>query len=163
MAVAEGSGDARGVLDACAEFVVAFPPSKYRGTPIIIDGGHDGYSGHHLSPSCAYDQIQATLKRYYDNVTVGASRAAPTIESRLNQVNALFAYEMARVCSSCTNLIKSLERSSLKPGTWDLEKKRDDDYTHFADAFCAPLFRLTKDELIIKPGKEPVHGLNTVI
>lgn len=161
-AIAEGSGKARGVLDGCAEFIKAFDPSIYRDTPIEIDGGQDGYSGSWLTPSCAYDQIHQVLTQYYRNVTIVAARAAPTIESRLNKVNALLAYERYVISSQCQNLIKSHAQTALKDGTWQLDKKGNNDPSHFSDAACHPLFRLAKDEHLINPNTKMKFGTNKV-
>jgi hypothetical protein len=168
--VDEGSGDARGVLDGCAEFVRAFPPDKFGGTRIEIDGGHDGYHGSHLTPTCAFSQIRDCLKRYYSNVAIVASKSAPQVEESLNRTNALFAYELCVVLSGCKNTIRGLEQSSLKPGTWDFEKPtgkdtagRSKDPTHFPDALRAALFRMTDGLDIVNPDKEKVLGFSIPI
>lgn len=163
VAIAEGSGNARGIMDACAEFIVAFPPAVFGQTPIVIDGGHDGYHGSHLAESCAYDQIKKVLQKYYTNVTLAADRGAPTIESSLNKVAALFSYELCVVAAWCRNLIKSLEQSSLKPGTWELLKPKGADPTHFADALRASLFRQTKGLDLHNPTHEKILGLNVTL
>lgn len=162
VALKEGSGQARGILDACAEIVKAFPPQEYVDTPIEIDGGHDGYSGSPTIPSCMFDMIYQTLRKYYRNVKIVAAHAAPLIEDRLNRVNALLAYERYVVSSDCKNLILSHSRSCLKEGTWKLAKPKDGDLTHFSDAACHPLFRLTKHEDIIDPKAKVAIGTNKV-
>lgn len=165
--VAEGDGKARGILDMCAQFIHQFDPAIYRDTPIEIDGGADGYSGSALSPSCAFDQVLKHLKRYYTNVRVVALKAAPPIEARLNKVAELMAREQYVCAAWCRNLIYSLTNSSLKEGTWELVKKqgRDSsgeskDPTHFADALCATLWRLTKDLDLSDPNYRPEVGVN---
>lgn len=160
VALEEGSGNSRGVMDAASEFVAKFDPAIYRDTPIEIDGGHDGYHGSHLSPDCAFSQVYQVLAKYYKNVSVVASKAAPTRKDRLNKVAALMAYERYVVAAWCRNLIKSHTQSSLKPGTWELEKKGDKDPTHFADAACNPIFRLTRDEDLINPNSRLIYGTN---
>lgn len=162
VALAEGSGKARGIMDACAEFIAAFDPVKYANTPIEIWGGHDGYFGSHLSEACAYDQILTILRKYYRNVSVRASRSAPTIEARLNQVNALLAHQLFVVAAWCKNLIASLTNSCLKDGQWQLEKKRGDDPTHFADSVGDALFTLTKGEDFDNPTTPRARGLNMI-
>jgi len=159
--VAEGSGNARGVLDGCAEFISQFPPSEYRGTKIEIDGGHDGYHGSHLAESCAFNQIRDCLRRYYDNVVIVAMKSAPTVQESLNKTNALFAYELSVVAAWCRNTIKSFEQSSLKNGTWELLKPKDADPTHFGDAHRAAIFRLTQGIDIVNPNREKVLGFST--
>lgn len=143
-AVAESNGKSRGLLDACAEFVEAFDPVIYSDTVIELDGGHDGYFGSHLAESCAFDTIQQYLKRYYKTVIVVAARAAPHRKDRLERCNALMAYNMYLVDSRCVNLIHSHRMSSLKDGTWEFEKKKGEDPTHFGDAASNALFNMTK-------------------
>lgn len=160
VALAEGSGKARGLMDGVAEFVVAFPPSEFKHTPIHVHGGHDGYFGSHLTPGSAYDQIYTYLRKYYTNVQIVAARAAPPIKDRLERVNALMAYDKYVVAAWCQNLIRSHTQSNLKEGTWILEKKKGNDYTHFADAVCEPLFSLTSDIDITSAENNKIYGFN---
>lgn len=159
VALAEGSGKARGLMDACAEFIVAFPPSQFRETPIYVHGGHDGYAGTYLAPSCAFDQIYQYLKKYYRHVEIRAAKAAPTVQARLERVNALMAYDIYVIAAWCRNLIDSHTRASLKEGTWELEKKKDDP-THFSDAVGDPLFQLTADLDLELPMTRKTYGMN---
>lgn len=163
VALAEGSGKARGLMDACAEFVAWFDPVKYAETPIEIDGGHDGYFGSHLSNSCAYDQILQYLRRYYRRVSIVAAKSAPDIKDRLERCNALFAYQTYVIAAWCRNLIHSHRMSALKEGTWELEKKRGEDPTHFADAASNALFNLTKGMDLENPNRRRIQGLNREI
>ncbi len=158
--IGEGDGKAKGVLDGVAQFIATFPPHTYAGTPIVIDGGHDGFHGSHLSESCAFDQILSRLRQYYSNVTIAASRSAPGHEESFNQINACFAYEILVVAAWCRNTIKSLTQSSFKEGTWGLLKKRGEDPTHFADALRAPIFRLTKGMDLEAPNQPKNFGMN---
>lgn len=160
VALAEGTGKARGLMDACAEFVSWFDPKEYGETPIEIDGGHDGYFGSYLSNSCAYDQILQYLKKYYRRVSIVAARKAPDIKDRLERCNALFAYDLYVMAAWCRNLIHSHRMSSLKDGTWELEKKRGEDPTHFADAASNALFNLTKDMDLENQSRNRLRGLN---
>lgn len=161
-AMAEGSGTAKGYMDACAEFVawVSQLPGDYSSTPIHLDGGHDGYTGHHLSDGCAYEMITQYLKRYFRNVQTHAMESAPLIKDRLERANALFALERAMVAAWCTNLRKSLTHSNTKEGTWKLEKKAGKDFTHHADAYTNALYRLTRHEDIERPTARKRYGLN---
>lgn len=159
-AVAESSGKSRGLLDACAEFVEAFDPVEFSDTTIELDGGHDGFAGSHLADSCAFDTIQQYLKKFYRHVVVVASRSAPLRKDRLERTNALFAYRMHQVDSRCVNLINSYRMSCLKEGTWELEKKRGEDYTHFADAASNALFNMTKSMDLENQTHKRYAGLN---
>lgn len=160
VALAEGSGNARGLMDACAEFVDAFPPHEFSNTPIWIHGGHDGFFGSHLSDLCAYDQIYNYLKRYYRIVEIRAARKAPEIKDRLERVNALFLYERYVIAAWCRNLIKSHSQSNLKDGTWKLEKKKDNDLTHFSDSVGDALMQLFRDTDLESPMTKRIYGVN---
>lgn len=161
VALWESDGNSRGLMDACVEFFRAYPSSTWGDLPIEIDGGHDGYFGHHLSTSCAYDQIIQYFKAAgYRNVRVTAARSAPTIQARLERVNALFAYEQYVIAAWCRNLIKSHSESCLKPNMWELLKKKNGDFTHYSDAVGYPLFNRTKDTDLENPTRKPRHGLH---
>jgi hypothetical protein len=159
-----GSGKARGLDDAVAEFLVCFKPEEFNRTEIHLYGGHDGYSGSHLSPLCAFDQIKQTLDKYYQNVTIRAAKSAPLIKDSLNRINALFSYERVAIAAWCRNLIESLEQTNLKPGTWELEKPKGSDQekwrdkSHFGDALRSPLFQLTTDEDLISLRNDNIQG-----
>lgn len=162
-ALGEGSGTAKGYMEACAEFVawVSQLPGDYTDTPIHLDGGHDGYFGHHLSDGCAFEMIAQYLRRYFRRVETVAMEAAPLVKDRLERANALFALERAQVAAWCTNLRKSLTHSNTKEGTWKLEKKKGgQDFTHPADAYTNALFRLTLHEDIERPNARKTYGLN---
>lgn len=162
-ALGEGSGTAKGYMDACAEFVawVSQLPGDYTNTPIHLDGGHDGYFGHHLSDGCAYEMIAQYLRRYFRRVETVAMQAAPLVKDRLERANALFACERAQVAAWCSCLRKSLTHSNTKEGTWKLEKKKGgQDFTHPADAYTNALYRLTQHEDIERPNARKTYGLN---
>lgn len=162
-ALSEGSGTAKGYMEACAEFVawVSQLPGDYTNTPIHLDGGHDGYFGHHLSDGCAYEMIAQYLRRYFRRVETYAMEAAPLVKDRLERANALFALERASVAAWCTNLRKSLTHTNTKEGTWKLEKKKGgQDFTHPADAYTNALYRLTMHEDIERPNARKVYGIN---
>lgn len=150
-ALKESDGKRRGLFEACAEFISAF--GEYRTTPIHVYGGHDGYSGTHLTDGCAFDQIKKHLLPYFDTVEIRARKAAPSVRDRLTRVNTLYAYERAIIDSDCKNLIESMQQTNLKPGTWDLDKpsgkdkdKRAKDKSHFGDAWGYYLFQETRSE-----------------
>jgi hypothetical protein len=158
----ESSGKSKGIMDACAEFIAQYPPERYKNTPIEIDGGCDGYAQSHLSSLCAFDQVIQVLKKYYNNVRVVAERSAPRIEHRLQRHNALLAYSYLIVAAWCRNTIKSHETTNLKPNTWDIDKPKNDLFSHWGDALGYAIFRLTKGlDLEQNDGKHrKIYGTN---
>ena len=156
----EASGESRGLLDASAEFIAAFPPAVWGDTEIQIHGDPTGYAGSHKTPSCDYDIICQYLGGYYRNVRVCASHKAPRVRAQLERVNAALAYDQLVIAPICRNLIKSLTLTALKPGTWDIEKPGGEWWTHPADAVGYPIFELTKDEDFERPGAVKPRGLN---
>lgn len=160
-ALAESSGKSRGLQEACAEFIAQFPPSKFGETPIHIYGDAYGYSGSVLSSNCGYDQIKQYLCSRYSEVLVRASRPPnPRVQSRLERVNALFAYRMAVVSAHCRNTIRSFTQTALKDGTWDLAKPSGEDWSHWGDAFGYYLYDDTKGTDLEKPSREISRGTN---
>ena len=170
----EGDGKARGVLDACADFVdwvstLEGGLTAYKNTAIHLDGGHDGYFSSHLTELCAYDQATQYLRKYFNNVITVAERAAPLVKDRLERANAILAYERCIIAKWCRNTIESLSQTSLIAGTWQLDKKKgkragDDawnDKSHFGDALTYAIFRLTMGEDLERPSRKRTLGINT--
>lgn len=156
----ESSGESRGLLDACAEIIHKLSPEIYRDTPIELDGDPNGLHGRILSTSSAFHQILQYLRRFYNSVRVVAASKPPSIQERLERVNALFAYELIEVAVWCRNLIRSLLTTKLKNGLWEIEKPSRDDWTHWSDAIGYPLFRLTKDDDLEQPLRPKIYGIN---
>jgi hypothetical protein len=163
VALKETAGTARGLLDACAEFISMFPVRDYAQTPIEVFGDPSGFFGSHKSPGCDFDTIEQYLRQYYARVTVRAQRAAPGVESRLDRVNALMAYEQFVVAAWCRNLIRSLSETSLKDGDrGTIDKPSGEDWTHYSDAVGYPLFQLTKHDTLEAPNKKRIKGVNKI-
>jgi len=158
----ESSGRSRGIHDACIEFMVQFPPEFFRSTPIEVYGDPSGYAGSHLAPSCAYDQIYQYLREKYENVTICAAKAAPRIQARLERVNALLEHEQLVLRDDLANTRRSFSQTALKPGTWDIEKPKDDVISHWSDAIGYGLFQLTKDSDLENPERKQVYGTNAI-
>ncbi len=161
VALACSNGKARGILDACAEFIALVPPEKYADHEIHIDGDCNGYAGSCLASNCAFDQVLQALRPYYQNVALVAEHSNPLVKDRLQRVAALMAYEQYVIAAWCRNLIDSHKKTQLKPGTWEIEKPHDDTWTHFGDAVGYPLFRLTKHEALANPRQHQTWGTNT--
>lgn len=163
VALGESSGASKGLLDACAEFITAFPPSKFRDTPIEIYGDPYGFHTTHRSPSDDFDTIVQHLRPYYRDVQICAAHAAPRERQRLERHNLLLAHEMFVVASWCKNLRRSHIVTDLVPGTWKIRKPPEDDWTHYADAVGYPLFQLTKDLDLDRPNFKRFQGTNKPI
>jgi hypothetical protein len=159
-AVAESSATAAGLMDSCIEFIEQFNPFKFGGTSIEVYGDPSGYAKTHQAPGCDYDMIIQYLKPRFPRISICAANHAPEVRHRLERVNALFAYETYVIGNQCRNLIHSHSTSSLKPGTWKLDKPKDRDFTHFSDAVGYPLFQLTKDLDLERPGRKHKFGTN---
>jgi hypothetical protein len=146
VALGESSGESRGLMDAVAEFAAQFPPSLYSSTPIRVFGDSSGYARNYHSAGSDYTSIQHYLQALgFYNVSIIASRSNPQIKHRLEKTAALMAYEKFLVSVNCRRLIQSFVKTSLKEGTFEIEKPRDEDWTHYADACTYCLFQLAKD------------------
>jgi hypothetical protein len=162
-ALAESTGKSRGLQDACAEFISAFPPQTYSNTRIEIYGDCSGYAGHYSTQNDGYQQIQAYLRDYYRDVVILAARSAPRIQHRLERTAALMTYELLVVAAWCRNLIKAYKLTNLKDGNWDIEKPNGETWTHWAEALDYPLYQLTKGEDLARPSRKQVYGINKQI
>lgn len=161
VALRESSGDSRGLYDACLEFAVWFPVAEFRNTLIRIDGDCSGWAGSHKVDVTDYAAIEEYLTTLgYRNIEVIAPRQNPRIRVRLEKVNALFAYRMAAVTPDCPRLLESLTKTTLKEGTWDIEKPSGEKHTHAADAWSYSLLGIYGDEEITNPrgSNKPLGG-----
>jgi hypothetical protein len=146
VALAESSGESRGLMDAIAEFAAHFPASQYGSTPIKVFGDASGYSRNIHTAGSDYTSIQHYLQSLgFYNVSIVADRKNPQIKHRLEKVAALMAYEKFYVDVSCRRLIQSFVKTSLKEGTFEIEKPREEDWTHYADACTYCLFQLSRN------------------
>ena len=145
VALGESSGESRGLMDAIAEFAALFPPSEYGSTPIRVFGDSSGFARNIHTAGSDYTSIEHYLQSLgFYNVSILADRKNPQIKHRLERVAALMAYEKFLVSVNCRRLIQSFVKSSLKEGTFEIEKPRDEDWTHYADACTYCLFQLSK-------------------
>jgi hypothetical protein len=159
VALAESNGQARGIMDAVAEFVTKVPPSDFAHTPIEVYGDPSGYFGSHLAPGDAYDQIMKYARLKYQRIGVQAHNVAPDVRERLERVNQLMVYQQFVVGAWCRNLIRSLEQTSLKAGLWEILKPKKDDVSHWGDAVGYPLFQLTRGFDLENPSPT-IYGMN---
>lgn len=157
----EASGMSRGLMDACVEFAVAHPTSRFADTPIELYGGHDGWNGGHNIATCDFETIKRLLEGLgYRKVTIKAKRSAPGIRDSLNMMAALMTYELYLVSPSCPKLINSYGKTALKKGTWDFEKPNDDTWTHWADGPRYYLMQVHEGTNIVDPNYRPKYGVN---
>lgn len=156
IAIKEASGESRGLLDAVAEFAAMFPVSRFRDTLIEVHGDASGWAKSHKGNTASdYMNIEEYLRGLgYKNVNLQALRSNPIVRQRLEKVAALMAYEYTAVTFECRKLITGLRKTTLKEGTWDIEKPAGEDWTHFPDAFTYGLFKLYKNTDVVNPGSK---------
>lgn len=152
-------GEARGILDACAEFAAEYR-DKLADTVIEIDGDPTGYHGSHKSEQSDFETIKGYLERYFKRVVIRAKRKAPAISERLDRTAQLMAYKRLVVAAWCRSVIRSFTMTALKPGTWEILKPPDDTWTHPGDAVGYPICRLTEGENFAKPRRKRTLGFN---
>lgn len=146
VALAESSGESRGLMDAIAEFAAMFPPSEYGSTPIHVFGDASGYARNYHTAGSDYTSVGQYLQGLgFLNVNIRAARSNPQVKHRLEKTAALMAYEKFLVHVKCKRLIQSFVKTALREGTFDIEKPRNEDWTHYADAATYCLFQLAKE------------------
>lgn len=152
VAVAEADGQARGLMDAIADFGAQFPVSQFRDTPIEVYGDASGWARNIHSAGSDYTAIEQYLNALgYRNISILAARANPQIKHRLEKVAALMAYERFVVNSNCKKLIQSFVRTALKEGTFEIEKPQGETHSHWADACDYLLYQHCKDIDVANP------------
>jgi hypothetical protein len=154
----ESSGEARGLMDAVAEFAAKFPVARFANTLIEVHGDASGWAKSHKGNTASdYSNIDDYLRSLgYRNVSLQALRSNPIVRQRLEKVAALMAYEYVSVTSECTKTIMGFRKTALKEGTWDIEKPSGEDWTHYPDAFTYGLFKLYKNTDVVNPGSRVV-------
>lgn len=159
VALAESSGKSRGLMDACAEFVAKFPLAKFKNCRVEVYGDASGYAGSVLAPNSGYDQIYQALQGRYLSVTINAARSDPSIQSRLERVNAFLVFEQVVVAAWCRNLIRSFEQTNLKDGIWKIDKPSGEDWSHWSDAFGYFIHQTTRQEDLEDLRKVKTYGI----
>jgi hypothetical protein len=160
IAVQEANGQARGLMDAIADFASKFPVSIYKYVPIKVYGDASGWARNIHTAGSDYTAIMSYLEALgYQNVEIVAAKSNPLVKHRLERVAALMAYERFAVSENCKNLIRSFTRTLLKPGTFEIEKPSGEDITHFADACDYYLYQVSKDSDIANPNARRIIGV----
>lgn len=157
--LAESNGKARGLQDACAEFIAKFPLSKFKDCKVEVYGDCNGYAGSVLAPNCGYDQILQSLRGRYRSVTIEAARSDPGIQSRLERVNAFLVFEQLIVAAWCRNTIRSFEQTNLKDGMWKIDKPSGEDWSHWGDALGYYIHQATRFEDLEDLRKVKIYGI----
>ena len=160
VALHEGSGETRGLLDAVAEFSVQYPPHIWGNVPIHVYGDASGYARNiHNTDASSYSTIEKYLNSLgYRRVEILANRSNPTIKERLEKTAALMAYELFAVNFTCTKLINSFAKTALVEGTWDIDKKAGDKLTHWADSCSYAICQAAKDIDVTNPHARRIIG-----
>lgn len=158
----EANGNARGLLDALADFLVKVPPSRFGHLHIDIHGDRSGYSGTHRTAEegSDYHVIAKYLRDRFRSVSIKVPKANPLVKDRLNQHNRLFAYERYKIDARCRNTIRSYQETRLKDGQWEVEKPPGEDVTHFGEAAGYALFEETKNQDFENPNSTRIYGVN---
>ena len=157
----ESTGDARGLLDALADFLRKVPPALHGHQTIEIHGDRSGYSGSHRTAEegSDYDVITRYLRERFRSVVLKTPDSNPLVKDRLNQHNRMFAYERYKIDARCRNTIRSYQQTKLKDGEWKVEKPPGEDVTHFGEAAGYALFEETKNQDFEIPTKARVYGI----
>lgn len=146
VALKESSGESRGVMDAVAEFAAHFPAERFGNTPVHVHGDASGHAPNHHTAGSDYSLILEYLHSLgYRKVSIKAPKSNPRVQHRLEVTAAVMAYERFVVNHSCRRLIESFSKTSLKDGTFEIEKPRGEDWTHYADACTYGVFELAKE------------------
>jgi len=146
VALAESSGESRGLMDAVAEFAAEFSPSEFGHTPIYVFGDASGHARNYHASGSDYASVQHYLNALgFYNVQIMAAKSNPQIKHRLEKTAALMAYEKFAVDVKCKRLIQSFVKTALREGTFQIEKPRGEDWTHYSDACTYCLFQISKD------------------
>jgi len=157
------NGEAKGLLDAVADFAVQYPVEIFGDTLIEIDGDVSGNHGSWKTDGSDYDNIIKYLKSIgYGKIVLKVPSDNPDVRPRLERVNALMAYDRIKVHTTCQNLHHSFSKTQLVPGTFILQKERNDMWSHWSDAFGYALWRITKSENLEKPRAKKVVGINNL-
>lgn len=136
VAVGESDGTSDHLDDGCYEFVQQFPVDEYRDTEIELWGDRSGHAGSHKIRGSDYTHIKGyLLDAGYKRVKIFSQREITPVAASAEQVNKLFLYEEYVVAAWCKNLVRSYEETTWKPGVRGvIEKKEDDDVTHWQEA-----------------------------
>lgn len=159
IAIAESSGECRGLMDGVAEFAATFPVSRFRDTTIRVYGDASGYARSHRVDGSDYQAIEQALTRIgYRRIEMLAERSNPLVKDRLSKVNAILAYGKFAIANNCTRLMSSFAKTTLKEGVWQLEKPAGEDWTHYSDSVSYALHSIFKSVDVMNPNAKPVLG-----
>lgn len=105
-------------------------------------GGHRDTRGNESD----IDIMMRVLKENFHSVKDGQDYAQRLVIDGINAVNALFNPSVGDprlfIDPKCEKLIQDMECVSFKPGTKEIEKKKNESLTHFADALRYPIAQM---------------------
>ncbi len=161
VAMHESSGNSRSLEDAVVEFALAYPIHKFRHTVIELHGDRSGYNRAHNTPGCDYDQIAKYLGGAgYQRVSIRTPNQNPEIRPTLEKMAAVMEYGMYIVHHRCRRLIDSFNKTTLKEGTWQIDKPSNDTWSHYGDSARYYVFEQTKGLDITNPNNKRVSGFS---
>lgn len=126
--------NARGVHEACRQFIEAFPPKTYREHLITVYGDPSGHSRSPLTHLTGFDIIEAELKKHYPLLHIEApNHGEPLVWERRFVANKNLANQTLLVNRGCTALLNSY-RMAESDGERGIKKPKDDTITHAAES-----------------------------
>jgi len=161
----ESRGNARLIVDACVDFIARFSPQKgWKQTPIIVNGDAALHSPSVRQSGSGYEEIISTLRQYYDNVFLIASRHNPLQEVRVEAMNKAFSYRKQIISPECKKLISSIQRTNWKIGhSRELSKPSGEDVNSYSDAIGYHITQWVQSEIIASSANPKQSGIKKVI
>lgn len=123
-------------LDACNDFIRAFPPRDWGHLHIRVFGDNAGYKRdtRQRIRDGDYSIIRNTLMGKYREITVHAPRYSVHQPTRVLSTNKLLAEKRLFIDKRCRKLIAGLRKTSWDSRTGKIRKGADDDHTHAPEA-----------------------------
>lgn len=131
--IRDNGSNARGVEEACQQFILAFPPSEYRDCRISVGGDAAGWARSPLSHLTGYQIIETLLRPFYPLLSIDAPHANPFVTERRFNTNRLFKTRDLLVSRVCSAVIQSA-RIAESDGERGIKKGSDDTVTHAMEA-----------------------------
>lgn len=161
VAIKEASANVAYLDDACLDFALQFPRDRFANTPIYIYGDSSGHSGSHKRPGSDYDNVKDYLRRLgFQNVNIRAAKYNPIESESAETLNKAFMNDVLLICESLKRTDRSLMATTWKPGTRNIFKPKDDNWTDYFDALKYFAHEVIKDYRHGKPTRR-VLGTNT--
>jgi hypothetical protein len=120
--------------DACNEFLSRYPRPRVRNNLLEIFGDRSGKSNSTRSNDTDYQIMRVMLKDGDYSPVVLVPDANPAVINRVNSVNKILTDKRIRINPRCKALVESLNRTTWKPGTRNIDKPTGETWTHPTDA-----------------------------